>query len=145
MGLEFRRVLFRSFEAKITQELGAVCAELGVLAGFMRILGSDFVQTWHNKIINIHPALLPSFPGLDGQGQAFAYGVKFAGCTVHFVDEGTDSGPIILQRIVPVLDSDTKADLAARILVEEHLALPEALLLWAEDKLKIEGRRVICK
>ncbi len=130
------------FEAKIQAQLAAAGCELVVLAGFMRILSGGFVSKWHNKIINIHPALLPSFPGLHGQGQAVAYGVKFSGCTVHFVDEGTDSGPIILQRVVPVLDDDTEDTLADRILVQEHIALPEALKLWAEDKLQIAGRRV---
>ena len=130
------------FEEKIHAALVEAGCELVILAGFMRILGGGFVNKWHNKIINIHPALLPSFPGLDGQGQALEYGVKFAGCTVHFVDEGTDSGPIILQKVVPVLDDDTHDTLAARILEQEHIALPEALKLWAEGKLVIEGRKV---
>lgn len=130
------------FEAKITAALEENCCELVVLAGFMRILSGGFVNKWHHKIINIHPALLPSFPGLHGQGQAVAYGVKFSGCTVHFVDEGTDSGPIILQKVVPVLDDDTEDTLADRILVQEHIAMPEALKLWAEDKLEINGRKV---
>lgn len=130
------------FEEKITAALVAEGCELVVLAGFMRILGGGFVNKWHHKIVNIHPALLPSFPGLHGQGQAVAYGVKFSGCTVHFVDEGTDSGPIILQKVVPVMDDDTEDTLAERILVQEHIALPEALKLWAEDKLEINGRKV---
>ena len=130
------------FEAKITAALEEAGCELVVLAGFMRILSGGFVNKWHHKIINIHPALLPSFPGLHGQGQAVAYGVKFSGCTVHFVDEGTDSGPIILQKVVPVLDDDTEDTLADRILVQEHIAMPEALKLWAEDKLEINGRKV---
>ena len=130
------------FEAKITAALEENGCELVVLAGFMRILSGSFVNHWHHKIINIHPALLPSFPGLHGQGQAVAYGVKFSGCTVHFVDEGTDSGPIILQKVVPVMDDDTEDTLADRILVQEHIAMPEALKLWAEDKLEINGRKV---
>lgn len=130
------------FEAKINDALTDAGCELVVLAGFMRILSGEFVNKWHHKIINIHPALLPSFPGLHGQGQAVAYGVKFSGCTVHFVDEGTDSGPIILQKVVPVLDDDTEDTLADRILVQEHIALPEALKLWAEGKLQINGRKV---
>ena len=130
------------FEAKITAALEEAGCELVVLAGFMRILSGGFVNKWHHKIINIHPALLPSFPGLHGQGQAVAYGVKFSGCTVLFVDEGTDSGPIILQKVVPVLDDDTEDTLADRILVQEHIAMPEALKLWAEDKLEINGRKV---
>ena len=130
------------FEAKINAALEAAGCELVVLAGFMRILSADFVNKWQHKIINIHPALLPSFPGLHGQGQAVAYGVKFSGCTVHFVDAGTDSGPIILQKVVPVMDDDTEDTLADRILVQEHIAMPEALKLWAEGKLTIEGRKV---
>lgn len=130
------------FENRITAALEEAGAELVVLAGFMRILSGNFVNRWAQKIVNIHPALLPSFPGLDGQGQALEYGVKIAGCTVHFVDEGTDSGPIILQKCVPVLDDDTHDSLAARILEQEHIALSEAIGLWADDKLKIEGRRV---
>ncbi len=130
------------FEDRIHAALVEAGCELVVLAGFMRILSCNFVSKWHNKIINIHPALLPSFPGLDGQGQALEYGVKFTGCTVHFVDEGTDTGPIILQKVVPVLDDDTHDTLAARILEQEHKAMPEALKLWAEGKLVIEGRKV---
>ena len=130
------------FEDRIHAALVEAGCELVVLAGFMRILSGNFVSKWHNKIINIHPALLPSFPGLDGQGQALEYGVKFTGCTVHFVDEGTDTGPIILQKVVPVLDDDTHDTLATRILEQEHKAMPEALKLWAEGKLVIEGRKV---
>lgn len=130
------------FEAKIDAQLAAAGCELVVLAGFMRILSAAFVNKWQHKIINIHPALLPSFPGLHGQKQAVDYGVKFSGCTVHFVDAGTDSGPIILQKVVPVLDDDTEDTLAERILVQEHIAMPEALKLWAEGKLEIVGRKV---
>lgn len=130
------------FEAQINAALVAAGCELVVLAGFMRILSAAFVEKWHQKIINIHPALLPSFPGLHGQRQALEYGVKFSGCTVHFVDAGTDSGPIILQKVVPVLDGDSEDTLAERILTEEHKALPEALRLWAAGCLRIEGRRV---
>lgn len=130
------------FEAKITAALESYGCELVVLAGFMRILSADFVNHFENKIINIHPAILPSFPGLHGQRQAFEYGVKVAGCTVHFVDAGTDSGPIILQKVVPAYFEDDEDTLAARILVEEHKALPEALKLWAEGKLEIVGRKV---
>ena len=130
------------FEAKITAALESYGCEQVVLAGFMRILSADFVNHFENKIINIHPAILPSFPGLHGQRQAFEYGVKVAGCTVHFVDAGTDSGPIILQKVVPAYFEDDEDTLAARILVEEHKALPEALKLWAEGKLEIVGRKV---
>lgn len=130
------------FEDKIDAALREADAEAVVLAGFMRILTGHFISRWEHKIINIHPALLPSFKGLDAQGQAVDYGVKVAGCTVHFVDEGTDTGPIILQKVVPVLDDDTEETLAARILVEEHKALPEAIQLWADGKLTIKGRKV---
>ena len=130
------------FEDKIDAALREKGAERVVLAGFMRILTGHFISRWEHKIINIHPALLPSFKGLDAQGQAVDYGVKVAGCTVHFVDEGTDTGPIILQKVVPVLDDDTEETLAERILVEEHKALPEAIRLWADGKLTIKGRKV---
>ena len=130
------------FEDKIDAALREAGAEVVVLAGFMRILTGHFIGRWEHKIINIHPALLPSFKGLDAQGQAVDYGVKVAGCTVHFVDEGTDTGPIILQKVVPVLDDDTEETLAARILKEEHKALPEAIQLWADGKLTIKGRKV---
>ena len=130
------------FEDKIDAALREAGAEVVVLAGFMRILTGHFISRWEHKIINIHPALLPSFKGLDAQGQAVDYGVKVAGCTVHFVDEGTDTGPIILQKVVPVLDDDTEETLAARILKEEHKALPEAIRLWADGKLTIKGRKV---
>ena len=130
------------FEDKIDEALQKAGAEVVVLAGFMRILTGHFISRWENKIINIHPALLPSFKGVDAQGQAVDYGVKIAGCTVHFVDEGTDTGPIILQKAVPVFDDDTEETLAARILIEEHKALPEAIQLWADGKLTIKGRKV---
>ena len=132
-----------SFEAKLNEEIGE--ADGVVLAGFMRILSADFIEKWHHKIINIHPAILPSFPGMHGQRQAFEYGVKVAGCTVHFVDAGTDTGPIILQKVVPAYFEDDEDTLAARILEEEHVALPEALGLWAADKLEIIGRKVKIK
>lgn len=131
------------FEDKIDSLLRSAGVELIVLAGFMRILSANFVNKWQHKIINIHPALLPAFTGLDAQGQALAYGVKVAGCTVHFVDAGMDTGPIIMQKVVPVLDDDTHDTLAARILEEEHVALPEVVKLWAEGRLKVEGRKVI--
>ena len=132
-----------SFEAKINEALGEVDGV--VLAGFMRILSADFINKWHHKIINIHPALLPSFPGMHGQRQANDYGVKVGGCTVHFVDAGTDTGPIILQKVVPAYFEDDEDTLAARILEQEHIAMPEALKLWAEDKLEIVGRKVRVK
>jgi phosphoribosylglycinamide formyltransferase-1 len=118
----------------VTQKNGLVC-----LAGFMRIISPDFVKKYKNKIINIHPALLPSFPGLDAQKQAIKHGSKYSGCTVHFVNSGVDSGPIILQMVVKVLDDDTEETLAKRILEKEHQAYPEAVKLFAENKIKISG------
>ena len=132
----------KEFEGKIDEILRAHGVELIVLAGFMRILGADFIAGWRHKIINIHPALLPSFPGLDAQGQAIRYGAKVSGCTVHFVDEGMDTGPIILQKVVPVVDGDTEETLTERILEQEHKALPEALSLWAAGSLAVQGRKV---
>ncbi len=120
----------------VTQKNGLVC-----LAGFMRIISPNFVKKYKNKIINIHPALLPSFPGLDAQKQAVRYGSKYSGCTVHFVDLEVDTGPIILQKMVKVLDDDTEETLAKRILVKEHQAYPEAVRLFAENKIKISGRK----
>ena len=117
-------------------------ADLFVLAGYMRILGTAIVQVFSGKIVNIHPALLPSFTGLHAQRQAVAYGVKVAGCTVHFVDEKLDCGPIILQRCVSVLNDDDEDSLAERILVEEHKCYPEAIRLFCEDRLEIVGRDV---
>ena len=130
------------FEDRIADALISHGAELVVLAGFMRILSGNFISKFPHRIMNIHPALLPSFTGLHAQGQAVAYGVKVAGCTVHFIDEGTDTGPIILQKVVPVMDDDTEDTLADRILVEEHKALPEAIKLCAEGRLTVEGRKV---
>ena len=117
--------------------------DLVVLAGFMRILTPSFLKAFPLKIINIHPALLPSFPGVHGQKDAFEYGVKFSGCTVHFVDERVDSGPIIIQSVVPVLPDDTSETLAARILKEEHRIYPQAIQFIADDKIKISGRKVL--
>jgi phosphoribosylglycinamide formyltransferase-1 len=128
------------FENKLIASLAAAEVELVVLAGFMRLLSKHFINRWQQQIINVHPALLPSFTGLNAQAQALAHGVKITGCTVHFVDEGTDTGPIILQKAVPVFTGDTEETLSARILEQEHLALPEALKLWACGKLKITGR-----
>ena len=118
--------------------------ELVCLAGFMRVMTSTFVSHYRNRIMNIHPALLPAFPGLHVQGKALKHGVKFSGCTVHFVDEGVDTGPIIIQAVVPVLDGDTEETLSARILRYEHQIYPRAIQLYAEGRLKVEGRRVLC-
>lgn len=118
-------------------------AELVCLAGYMRIVGETLLNGFHGKIMNIHPALLPSFPGLHGQQQALDYGVKISGCTVHFVDNGVDTGPVILQKAVPVLDIDSEHSLSMRILSEEHKLFSKAITLFFENKLKIEGRKVI--
>lgn len=122
----------------VTPKNGLVC-----LAGFMRIISPEFVKKYKNKIINIHPAILPSFPGLDAQKQAVNYGSKYSGCTVHFVDSGVDTGAIILQKIVKVENSDTEETLAKKILIKEHQAYPEAVKLFAEKKIKISGRKTI--
>jgi phosphoribosylglycinamide formyltransferase 1 len=113
------------------------------LAGYMRLLGASFIERYRNRIVNIHPSLLPAFPGVDAQAQAVAYGVKVSGCTVHFVDEHLDAGPILVQRTVEVRDDDTGETLAARILVEEHRAYVEALLKLAKGTWRVEGRRVV--
>jgi phosphoribosylglycinamide formyltransferase-1 len=117
--------------------------DLLVGAGFMRILTKDFVNKWYGKIINIHPALLPSFKGVHGQGDALSYGVKITGCTTHFMDDEMDHGPIILQAAVQVLEDDTEESLSERILKVEHQVLPRTIQLYAENRLHIQGRRVL--
>jgi len=117
--------------------------DLVCLAGYMRLLSPFFVAAFPQRILNIHPSLLPSFPGLESQRQALEYGVKFAGCTVHFVDENLDAGPIILQAVVPVADTDTEASLSEKILREEHRIYSEAVRIVLEGRFKIEGRRVL--
>jgi phosphoribosylglycinamide formyltransferase-1 len=124
----------------VTQRNGLVC-----LAGFMRIISPQFIRKYKNKILNIHPALLPSFPGLHAQKQAVDYGVKYSGCTVHFVDDGIDTGPIILQAVVRVKDTDTEETLAKRILAKEHKAYPQAVRLIAEGKISVSGRKTKIK
>ena len=121
----------------VTPESGLVC-----LAGFMRIISSEFVRQYKMKIINIHPALLPLFPGLHAQRQALDAGAKVTGCTVHFVDEGVDSGPVILQKAVPVMEGDDEEKLSARILEQEHQLYPEAVRLFGEGRIKVQGCRV---
>ena len=122
---------------KVTPTNGLVC-----LAGFMRIISPSFIKQYKNKILNIHPALLPAFPGLDAQKQAVEFGAKFSGCTVHFVDEGVDTGPIILQEIVKVNSKDTEKTLSRKIIVKEHEIYPKAVELFAKKKLVIKGRKV---
>ena len=133
-----RKVISVLKKYDVTPEYGLIC-----LAGFMRLLSADFIREYPRRILNIHPALLPSFPGLHAQKQAIEYGVKVSGCTVHFVDQGIDSGPIVLQRVVNVMDSDTEEELSARILRKEHELYPKAVRLFAEGKIKIIGRKVI--
>lgn len=116
--------------------------ELVLLAGYMKIVTAVLVNAYANRMMNIHPSLLPSFPGLDVQKKAIDWGCKLAGCTVHFVTEGVDEGPIIIQAAVPILDEDTPETLAARILVQEHKIYPRAVQLFAEDRLQVDGRRV---
>ncbi len=130
-------------EREIISALEARRIELVCLAGFMRLLSPLFIEVFRGRILNIHPSLLPAFPGLDAQRQAIEHGVRVSGCTVHFVDETLDGGPIITQRVVPVLDEDTPETLAARILSEEHQAYPEAVALVASGNYEIEGRRVV--
>ena len=122
----------------VTPRNGLVC-----LAGFMRIISPEFVKKYKYRIMNIHPALLPAFPGLDAQKQAVDYGAKYSGCTVHFVDTGIDTGPIILQAVVKVKDEDTEKSLAKRIISKEHKIYPEAVRLFAENKIKVKGRKTI--
>jgi len=133
------------YDKKIVSKLKEKEIDLVVLAGYMKILSPYFINEYKNKIMNIHPALLPSFPGLHAHKQALKYGVKISGCTVHFVDEGLDSGPIILQKAVKVKTGDTEGTLAERILKEEHQIYPRAIQLFAQGRLKIEGRKVHIK
>ena len=132
-----------AYDRQVVAVLNEHKVDLVCLAGYMRLLSAFFVASFPNRILNIHPSLLPSFPGLESQRQALEYGVKFAGCTVHFVDENLDAGPIVLQAAVPVRDDDTGETLSARILAEEHRIYSEAVRLVLEGRYKIEGRRVI--
>ena len=132
-----------SYYVHVADELIRRDVGLVVLAGFMRVVGRSLIDTFPNRIMNIHPALLPSFPGLHGQKQASDYGVKIAGCTVHFVDEGVDTGPIIMQAAVPAYHDDTEDSLAERILRKEHMIFPYAIRLFTEKRIKVEGRKVI--
>ncbi len=134
-----------AFDREVVAVLREFQVDLVCLAGFMRLLSPYFVWEFPNRILNIHPALLPAFPGEDAQKQALEYGVKFSGCTVHVVNEGMDTGPIVCQAAVPVLDDDTEQTLAARVLVEEHRIYSEAICLLLDDKVRFEGRRVLRK
>jgi len=150
-NIETKYINFKNFknredyDKKIVEYLKKKDVDLVVLAGYMRILGSYFIKMYKNRIMNIHPALLPSFPGLHAQRQAVEYGVKVSGCTVHFVDEGVDSGPIILQKAVEVKDDDTEELLAERILKEEHQIYPQAIQLFSQGRLIIKSRKVFIK
>lgn len=128
------------YENKMVEIIKGFDCDLVCLAGYMRILSPEFLNSWGKDVINIHPSLLPAFPGLDAQKQAFEYGVKFSGCTVHFVDEGMDTGSIIGQRVVPVLDTDDEESLSARILAEEHKLYSEVVNLYGQGKIKKDKR-----
>jgi phosphoribosylglycinamide formyltransferase-1 len=150
MGLETRFIPSKgkereAFDREVVAALKEFQVDLVCLAGFMRILSPYFVREFPRRILNIHPALLPSFPGEDAQRQALQYGVKFTGCTVHLVDEGVDTGPIVCQAVVPVRDDDTAETLAARILQEEHRIYSEAICRMLDDQLRFDGRRVLGK
>jgi phosphoribosylglycinamide formyltransferase 1 len=141
MDPEYDRKTMATLEAhEVTPKEGLV-----VLAGYFRILGPQFVDHYHNRIMNVHPALLPAFPGLDAQKRALEHGVRVSGATIHFVAKEVDAGPIILQAHVPVRDDDTVETLSERILQQEHRLYPEAIRLFTEEQLKIEGRRVVLK
>jgi phosphoribosylglycinamide formyltransferase 1 len=132
-----------AYDRQVVAALREKQVDLICLAGFMRLLSPYFIAAFPNRILNIHPALLPAFPGLESQHQALEYGVKFSGCTVHFVDEHLDAGPIVVQAVVPVLDSDTPESLSGRILKEEHRIYTEAVRIVLEGRFRIEGRRVV--
>ncbi|WP_440947439.1 phosphoribosylglycinamide formyltransferase [Methanosarcina sp. T3] len=131
------------YDREILKVLKQYDTDLLLLAGYFRLLGNEIIEAYRHRILNIHPSLLPAFKGLHAQKQAFEYGVKVAGCTVHFVDEGLDSGPIIIQKCVPVLPEDTEETLTARILEQEHIIYSEAVRLFVEGKLKVKGRNVM--
>jgi phosphoribosylglycinamide formyltransferase 1 len=148
LGLEARFISAQgkdreAYDREVVATLKEFRVDLVCLAGFMRVLSPYFVHAFPQRILNIHPALLPAFPGLDAQKQALQYGVKFTGCTVHLVDEGVDTGPIVAQAVVPVLDDDTAETLAARVLKEEHRIYSEAICLMLEGRVTIEGRRAV--
>jgi phosphoribosylglycinamide formyltransferase-1 len=134
-----------NYDRKMVAVLESSCVELVVMAGFMRILSPEFFRAFPRRVINIHPALLPAFPGMHVQQKALEYGVKFAGCTVHFADEGIDTGPIIIQSVVPVYEDDTPHTLSARILKEEHRIYPQAIQYYAEGRIVIEDRKVLIR
>lgn len=134
-----------AYDREVVATLREFHVDLICLAGFMRILSPYFIREFPGRILNIHPAILPAFPGADAQKQALEYGAKISGCTVHIVDEGVDTGPIVCQAAVPVVDGDTAETLSARILKEEHRIYTEAICLLLDDRVRIEGRRVVAK
>jgi phosphoribosylglycinamide formyltransferase 1 len=134
-----------TYDKLLIEELRTHEVDLVCLAGFMRLLSADFIRAFPNRVLNIHPSLLPAFAGLDAQRQALEYGVRITGCTVHFVDEFLDSGPIIIQSAVPVLDADTVESLSARILLQEHVIYSKAIRDIVDGKVTIEGRRVMIR
>ena len=133
----------KNYEQALVEQIQAKSVNLVCLAGFMKILGKHFINTFSDRIINIHPSLLPAFPGLNVQKRALEHGARFSGCTVHYVNEEVDGGPIILQSVVPIYDNDSEALLSERILEQEHIIYPEAIRLIAENRLTISGRRVL--
>ena len=135
----------KEYDKALVLKLKEFSIDLICLAGYMRILGEEVIQTFEKKIINIHPSLLPAFPGLNAQKQAINHGVKFSGCTVHFVDSGVDNGPIILQTVVPVYDNDDEKSLSKRILEQEHYLYPKAIKMIQENKIRLDGRTVTSK
>ena len=135
----------KEYDKALVLKLKEFSIDLICLAGYMRILGEEVIQTFEKKIINIHPSLLPAFPGLNAQKQAIDHGVKFSGCTVHFVDSGVDSGPIILQTVVPVYDNDDEKSLSKRILEQEHHLYPKAIKMIQQNKIRLNGRTVTSK
>jgi len=143
--IESRGMEREAYDKLVIDELRTHHVELVCLAGFMRLLSASFIQAFPNRVLNIHPSLLPAFPGLDAQRQALEHGVKITGCTVHLVDEFLDSGPILIQSAVPVLDTDTVESLSARILAQEHVIYSKAIQLLVDDRVTLEGRRALIR
>jgi phosphoribosylglycinamide formyltransferase-1 len=143
--IESRGMEREAYDKLVIDELMTHEVDLVCLAGFMRLLSASFVESFPNRVVNIHPSLLPAFPGLDAQRQALEYGAKITGCTVHLVDEFLDSGPILVQSAVPVLDADTVDTLSARILAQEHVIYPKAIQYLVERRVTLEGRRVMIR
>lgn len=143
--IESRGMEREAYDKLVIDELRTHHVELVCLAGFMRLLSASFIQAFPNRVLNIHPSLLPAFPGLDAQRQALEHGVKITGCTVHLVDEFLDSGPILIQSAVPVLDADTVESLSARILAQEHVIYSKAIQLLVDDRVTLEGRRAVIR